>query len=679
MVDIFINNKKYTINSSFTVLQACEFVGIQIPRFCYHEHLSIAGNCRMCLVEIEKTLKPIASCAMLVMPNMCIWTNTFLVKKAREGVMEFLLLNHPLDCPICDQGGECDLQDQAILFGNDRGRFYGTKRVIMEKDCGPLIKTVMTRCIHCTRCVRFLSELGGSKELVTFGRGMKTEIGSYISFNVHSEVSGNIIDLCPVGALTSKSYAFKARSWELECIETIDTLDSMCSNIAIYLRNKKIVRVLPILNENINEEWISDKTRFVYDAYTKQRLVTPYIYGLKKKGSLNIWYDIIDILSFFCNNFYSNNNKNKSLILLGSDLGLEIIFSYKLLQQYSNLLINDEYNLWKRIYDFRQLYMFNTTYNKLNKMDFCLLIGINLRLEMPVLLIRLRKEQRLRDIFIFSIGVVDFYGLKILNIGNNILDIIKFLEGKHFICSLFKQIKFPIIIIGIMLIQHKLFNIILQNLYKIKSLYNKNWNGINLVEYGVGKVNLLEFGCFSNTNFMHTKLYHGVFQVSTFNNIIKQEKKKIFIGSFGFSLLKNYDIIVPVVNNIEDDSLFFNNLGYLQVSKCILQPLKNIKKHFMLINTIINKNYEKKNKFMNLKNIRNFLNRYFPLNLNNIGYKTFFCNMTNYNKNIINNSLLMTYIGDNVYQNNVITFLSRNLTNIENIRKQKECILYIYI
>jgi NADH dehydrogenase (ubiquinone) Fe-S protein 1 len=212
MIEIFVNNNKFQVEKGSTILQACASIGLEIPRFCYHEKLSIAGNCRMCLVEVEKTPKPVASCAVPVMEGMRIHTNTTTVKKAREGILEFLLANHPLDCPICDQGGECDLQDQAVVFGNDRGRFYESKRAVQDKDCGPLIKTIMTRCIHCTRCIRFASEIAGLPVLGTTGRGAATEVGTYVKKMVDSEISGNIIDLCPVGALTSKPYAFTARS-----------------------------------------------------------------------------------------------------------------------------------------------------------------------------------------------------------------------------------------------------------------------------------------------------------------------------------------------------------------------------------------------------------------------------------------------------------------------------------
>ena len=257
-IELIINNKRFHVDKGFTVLQACASVGLEIPRFCYHEKLSIAGNCRMCLVEVEvngrRSPKPIASCAVPASDKMVIYTNTPFVKKAREGILEFLLANHPLDCPICDQGGECDLQDQAMIFGNDRGRFYEYKRAVEDKNCGPLIKTLMTRCIHCTRCIRFADEIAGVPVLGTTGRGSSMEVGTYIQKMINSEVSGNIIDLCPVGALTSKPYAFTARSWELRSIETIDVLDPLCSNIRIDFRGLNIMRILPRVNEDLNEE-----------------------------------------------------------------------------------------------------------------------------------------------------------------------------------------------------------------------------------------------------------------------------------------------------------------------------------------------------------------------------------------------------------------------------------------
>lgn len=285
-VSIFINGTQMEVHSNFTVLQACGLAGIYIPRFCYHEKLSIVGSCRVCMIELYKSLKPIIACATPVVKDMEIYTETALTKNSREHVLEFLLINHPLDCPICDQGGECDLQDQSLVYGSDRGRFKEKKRAVFNKDFGPFIKTVMTRCIHCTRCVRFMSEIAGDNILGVLGRGKDMEIGTYINTILRSEISGNIIDICPVGALTSKPFAFTSRSWELRSIESIDILDGLGSSIRLDFRGSEIVRILPIVNELINEHWITDKIRFTYDGFKYNRLITP-LFRKKKWSYIN--------------------------------------------------------------------------------------------------------------------------------------------------------------------------------------------------------------------------------------------------------------------------------------------------------------------------------------------------------------------------------------------------------
>ena len=286
MPTITIDDKKVEFENGMTVMQACELAGAEIPRFCYHEKLSIAGNCRMCLVEMEKgPPKPVASCAMPAGDGMVIKTDSEMVKKARKGVMEFLLINHPVDCPICDQGGECDLQDQALHYGFDKSRYEENKRAVKNKHMGPLVSTIMTRCIHCTRCVRFSTEVAGVDDLGLLGRGENAEITTYLEKTIDSELSGNVIDLCPVGALTSKPYSFKSRPWELTKTETFDVFDGIGSSIRVDTRGKQVLRVLPRINEDTNEEWISDKTRFAIDGLSRQRLDKVYI---KKNDKLNI-------------------------------------------------------------------------------------------------------------------------------------------------------------------------------------------------------------------------------------------------------------------------------------------------------------------------------------------------------------------------------------------------------
>jgi NADH-quinone oxidoreductase chain G len=274
-----INGKKIPIQDwSFTIFQLCDSLGIKIPRFCYHERLSIAGNCRMCMVEVTSSLKPVVACATSLAKGMSIFTNSALAKKARENVLEFLLINHPLDCPICDQGGECDLQDQSVAYGSDKGRFVEVKRSVEDKYFGPIVKTVMTRCIHCTRCVRFFEEVAAVPSLGTMGRGKDTEISTYISVSMlNSNISGNVIDLCPVGALTSKPQAFLYRSWELTSVETVDVGDSLCSNIRVDLKGAELVRILPKRNDLINDDWISDITRYGYEGLKHNRLSVPMV------------------------------------------------------------------------------------------------------------------------------------------------------------------------------------------------------------------------------------------------------------------------------------------------------------------------------------------------------------------------------------------------------------------
>src|SRR3954452_13258875 len=291
MTKIVVDGREVDVAPEYTLLQACEAAGAEIPRFCYHERLSIAGNCRMCLIEVAGIPKPQASCAMGVkdlMPNKdgspkVINTKTPMVRKAREGVMEFLLINHPLDCPICDQGGECDLQDQAMVYGVGGSRYLENKRAVEEKYIGPLIKTFMNRCIHCTRCVRFMTEVAGVEELGAIGRGEDMEITTYLERGMLSNLSGNVVDLCPVGALTSKPYAFMARPWELSKTQSIDVMDAIGANIRVDSRGRDVLRFLPRVSEAINEEWISDKTRHVWDGLRLQRLDRPFV---RREGRL---------------------------------------------------------------------------------------------------------------------------------------------------------------------------------------------------------------------------------------------------------------------------------------------------------------------------------------------------------------------------------------------------------
>ena len=388
MPKLTIDGREVEVERGLTVLQACETIGIEIPRFCYHERLSIAGNCRMCLVAMEKSPKPIASCAMPAGDGMVIHTNTPEVQKMRRGVMEFLLINHPLDCPICDQGGECDLQDQAMVYGLDRSRFHENKRAVEDKNLGPLIKTIMTRCIHCTRCVRFATEIAGVSELGATGRGEHMEIGTYVERALTSELSGNMIDLCPVGALTSKPYAFVARSWELTKTESVDVLDAVGSNIRIDSRGREVMRILPRLNEDVNEEWISDKTRFACDGLKRQRLDRPFV---RRDGRLlpASWSEAFDVIAARLLGVAGD----RIAAIAGDLVDCEAMFALKqLMAALGSPHLDCRQDGARLDATLRAAYLFNTTIAGIEAADACLLIGTNPRREAAIVNARLRKR-----------------------------------------------------------------------------------------------------------------------------------------------------------------------------------------------------------------------------------------------------------------------------------------------
>ncbi|MBV9860121.1 MAG: NADH-quinone oxidoreductase subunit G [Alphaproteobacteria bacterium] len=388
MPKLTIDGQEVEVAPGTTVLQAARQNGIEVPHFCYHERLAIAGNCRMCLVEMEKSPKPIASCAMPAADGMVIHTNSPLANKARHGVMEFLLINHPLDCPICDQGGECDLQDQAMAYGFDRGRYEENKRAVRDKNFGPLVATSMNRCIHCTRCVRFLSEIAGVPELGATGRGEAMEIGTYIDHALTSELSANIIDLCPVGALTSKPYAYVARPWELRRTESVDVFDAVGSNIRVDSRGAQILRVLPRLNEEINEEWLADKSRFAIDGLVRRRLDRPYV---RRDGKLveAEWREALDLVA----DRIKATPAERIAAIAGDLCDSESIYALKELLGGRGATSLDCRQDGARIDPrVRASYLFNTTIAGIEEADLCLLIGTNPRREAPLVNARLRKR-----------------------------------------------------------------------------------------------------------------------------------------------------------------------------------------------------------------------------------------------------------------------------------------------
>ena len=443
MPKVKVDGIEIEVENGISVLQACEIAGKEIPRFCYHERLSIAGNCRMCLVEMEKSPKPVASCAMPVAEGQVIYTNTEMVKKAREGVMEFLLINHPLDCPICDQGGECDLQDQSVKYGGGTSRYELNKRSVKEKYMGPLIKTQMNRCIHCTRCIRFAEEVAGVPELGSINRGENMEITTYLEKTLDSELSANVIDLCPVGALTSKPYAFEARPWELTKTETIDVMDAVGSNIRVDTKGWEVKRILPRVNEDINEEWISDKTRYACDGLLINRIDRPYI---KKDGKL--------IECSWDEAFLKIKEEVSKTVnvggLVGGMVDLETIFALK------DFLIKIS---GSASIDFRQkdFYidpshlsnnLFNTSIAGIDESDLILLVGANPRLEATIINSRIRKNFINKRTEIFTIGNPGDQTYKIISLGDN-LKVLKDIENNNSIFSeKIKTSQKPMIVIG---------------------------------------------------------------------------------------------------------------------------------------------------------------------------------------------------------------------------------------
>jgi len=445
MFSIKINNTSYPVaNSELTVLQQCEQHSIYIPRFCYHDRLSIAGNCRMCLVELETSVKPVIACSSSLVANMSIFTNSKTVKKIRENILEFLLINHPLDCPICDQGGECDLQDQSMVFGSDRGRFIENKRSVEDKNFGPYIKTIMTRCIHCTRCIRFFDEVAGFPVIGTMGRGRETEISMYHHQIISSEISGNVIDLCPVGALTSKPYAFTSRPWELTSFETIDILDSLGSNIRVDVKGNAVMRILPKLNENINEEWISDKIRFSYDSLRKERLTFPLLKVITNSGILFnytsweiVFFKIKHLLSFHNYNFFIYGGESNDL------------FSLFLLRYWIDSCINfvSFYSDSLLAPNIQSNYLFNTSITEFSKFNSFFFNNVNLKKEVSVLNIRIRrlKWKRKDNMHISYVGPHVIFNYPYKHLGISQLVALSIIRGKHFICNTYLDSKLCVV------------------------------------------------------------------------------------------------------------------------------------------------------------------------------------------------------------------------------------------
>ena len=654
MINIYINGIKIKIIKNSTVLQACNKIKIEIPKFCFQETLQIAGNCRMCLIEIENSLKPVASCAMPVYENMKIFTNSPLVKKARESVLEFLLINHPLDCPICDQGSECDLQDQTIIFGSDKSRFFFNKRVVEDKYCGPFIKTIMTRCIHCTRCTRFVNEICKIDDLGITGRGNKTEINFYKKNLFQSEFSGNLIDLCPVGALTSKPFTFKTRSWELKKKEGIDILDSICSNIQIDVFNNEIIRILPKTNFNINNEWISNKTRFFFDSLKYQRILYPLLKINKKKFESISWLKAFNII----NNHINLLDGSKIQTIVGNLIDLESMF---LLKKFFNKIgINnikfENYlnNNLKINSDITSNFLLNN--NLLNTSELCIIINEDIRKEIPIFNIHLINRLKKGNFEIAFIGHKINLTYSYKHLGTTLSILIDILIGKHFFCKKIKKSKNPFFLFGENILYLKNSYLLLSKLKNISFIKNKN---VNFLTNKNSFINFLELNFDKNklnnySNFFY--LYNTNLKNFTF---FKKNSFFIYQGHHFNQDAQNSNLILPGLTFLEKEGTYINLAGIIQKNNQILN-IKTQQKKDVIIFKYLYKFLIKKNKmkkkiiFLQFSKILPYLFLTKLKNINILGFNK---------KKILINFNYCIYLKKSIYYNNILEEFSKILIN----------------
>jgi len=703
--DILNPKNRWKLNAP--LIEYLETLGITIPHYCYHKNLSIAGNCRMCLIELKKSPKPIVSCAMnaksSLAANIEIYTNSPLVKKARENIMEFLLLNHPLDCPICDQGGECDLQDQSLFFGIAKKRFYNFRRVVINKNIGPIVKTVMTRCIHCTRCVRFATEIAGIQNLGVFGRGVHSEIGTYINQIFQSELSGNIIDICPVGALTSKPYPFNTRTWELKTINSIDFSDGFGLNIQIFLKNNNIIKILPGYNskEN-NNSWISNKTRFAFDGmFTSDRKVAKTITsGKNKVVTINTWEEIFESLIYTIY-FYDHLNRhffktNQITFIIDENVSLETInLLHLILKKFSFFKIK-KINTTKLCNDFEaNLQISNATNDKLlQQVDVCLLIGTNPRYEGTHLNLKLKKRVSQGNFKLFTFNNLTDLTFPAISLGNNFKTLKAIIEGNHFISQDIKGAKQLLVVFNSNIFgRHDAKSItnLIDCLKKNTTAYKNKWDGVNFIRLNLNSAGLNLISNCENLNYSDLKsssllyfinvnldsnklkklidlnLLNYKTNLNVNNIIIEQSNKKV--NNF-FSVLKSYKhYYFP--NNVffENTESFINTEGTFKKAIKIVSSKKNTKddnqllrKLYSMLNKINYINQLKCNQTIqfntkNSLNLKNFT-RIFSLNTTNLSKLSYYVSKknnqsfnlinTNFNqtKQYLNNTMLKKIIND---------------------------------
>lgn len=579
MTKLIVDGKEIDVPAEYTLLQACEAAGAEIPRFCYHERLSIAGNCRMCLIEVKGGPKPVASCAWSVRdcrpgpkgepPE--ILTRSPMVKKAREGVMEFLLINHPLDCPICDQGGECDLQDQAMGYGVETSRFAENKRAVEDKYLGALVKTSMNRCIQCTRCVRFAAEVCGVPEMGAIGRGEDMEITTYLETALTSELQGNLVDICPVGALTSKPYAFSARSWELGKTQSIDVMDGVGSAIRVDTRGREVMRILPRLNEPVNEEWISDKTRHVVDGLRTQRLDRPYV---RENGKLRAasWME-----AFAAITARVRMSTGKRMGAIAGDLAaVEEMFALKdLLAKYGSVNLSVQGGDAFDPKAGRSSYIFNPGIAGIDQADAILIVGSNPRKEAAVLNARIRKRWRSGHLKIGLIGArADLtYSYDYLGAGTDSLCDVA--TGKHSFADVLKGAKNPIVLVGAGVAARHDGAAVLALTAKLATdfgVVKDGWNGFGVLQDTASRVGALDIGFAGSVGGLSAA------QMTTFGTLdvlflLGADEIKapdgtfvVYIGTHGDRGAHRADVILPGAAYTEKSGIYVNTEGRVQMA-----------------------------------------------------------------------------------------------------------------
>ncbi len=607
MTKIIVDGVEVDVPGDYSLLQAAEAAGAEVPRFCFHERLSIAGNCRMCLVEVKGAPKPVASCAQQVRdqrpgPNgepAVVITNSATVKKAREGVMEFLLINHPLDCPICDQGGECDLQDQAMGYGIDEARTREFRRAVTDKYMGPLVKTVMTRCIHCTRCVRFSAEVAGVDEIGGIGRGEDMEITTYLEKAITSEMSANIIDLCPVGALTSKPYAFNARPWELRKTESIDAMDAVGSNIRIDARGPEVLRVLPRVNDDVNEEWISDKTRFVVDGLGRQRLDKPYI---RRDGKLKpaTWEEAIAAVALRL----KATPKEKIAAIAGDLVSAEPVKALKDLMASLGVASIDCRQDGAQLGGPRASYVFNTTISGIEDADAILLVGANPRWEAPLINARIRKAWLRHPLTVARIGAPVALTYDVQELGEDLSLLGKIASGEHAFAKTLKDAKRPMLIIGQGALARADGAAVLNFCAKIAAATGMigpegadGWNGFNVLHTAAARVGALDIGFLpgeggrdvagildgASKGEIDTVWLLGADEIDTAK---LGQAFVIYQGSHGDAGAHRADVILPGAAYTEEDGLFVNTEGRVQAANRAVFPPGEARENWKIVRAI---------------------------------------------------------------------------------------------